>query len=181
MKKFVLIMIISMIAISGISAEADLIVKPFAGISLGSEDALRGGGGGVHVQYNVLGTGIHLGTWAAVNYDIWYSNASLPVALTLGKDFYILAGTTFDLSTATNPATLTATAPAGFFNTFGLGFNTPLIPFSDSMILGANAELVYTNYVAESTGDDVGDAFGALAGLIANIKLFASINLAFLF
>ncbi len=181
MKKIVILIIIALITVSAVSAEGDLRIKPFAGLTLGSENALRGGAIGAHIQYNLLGIGIHLGAWTAVNYDTWYQNASLPVTLTLGKDFYLMAGTTVDLSEASNPLTQVAANPAGFFNTFGLGLNIDLIPFSESMILGANGELLYTNYVSESTGDDIGDAFGMLAGLIANIKLFASVNLSFIF
>ena len=179
MKKILIISLLALVSFAAFAEEDSLVIRPAAGVAVGSEDWFRGFVLGAHVQYNFLGTGIHIGAWTNVNYDLWYSNVSLPLALTIGfgKDFYLLAGTTIDLTEPKNPLTETVADPVGTLNTFGLGIHWELFPIGDLLRFGIVSELVYTNYVAESTGNALEDSLGGLVGILANIKVNAMASL----
>lgn len=134
MKRLTVLLLALLVSVSfAFSQDNSFVFRPTVGVTLGSKNALRGAIAEAHLQYNLLGTGLHLGLETSFQYDAWYGNMSLPVASTFGfgKDFYLIAGTTFDLTQATNPLMDDLDAEVGsFFNTFGLGthFAVFLVP-----------------------------------------------------
>lgn len=156
-------------------------LRPAVGVTLGSSDYFRGAALGAHFQYNLLGIGLHLGAWTNASLDIFYENISLPIALSLGfgKDFYVLAGTTVDLSEAKNPVTGSSSKVAGFFNTFGLGLHIPIVPLGESLTLGAVIDATYTLRDSTTGESEVSDALGMLGDILAGIKVNAMVSLEF--
>lgn len=182
MKRTLLILVFSVVLTGGVFSQ-NFVMRSTTGLVLGSDDVFRGVGLGLQAQYNVFGTGIHLGVWSTINYDLWYGNLSLPVALSLGfgKNLYLLAGTTIDITPATDLVTQTRTTPQGFLNTFGIGVHLPLLAITEQMVFGTVAEITYTHYTADSTGIGLLDGLGMLGALFANFKANAMVSFEILF
>ena len=169
MKKiaFCVLLVFIVMPFTAVAAEeGNFIIRPFAGVTLGSENWLRGAGAGVQAKFKLAF--LYPGAQAAIEYDAGFAVVELPifVVLGLGRDFWFMGGWTIPFGTPTLLGAAGVIYELG--PTFGLGFNW--FPLD----LGPGTLKPYTeiSYVVAnpSAGDPLIEGLGFLAGILLGLK-----------
>ncbi|KGE73342.1 hypothetical protein [Spirochaeta lutea] len=177
MKKRAVLMLLSILVLGAAGAES-VSLRAATGAVLGTGDVFRGLGIELHGQYNVLGTGIHLGIWSNIHADFWTEQIAIPLGLTLGfgKNVYILAGTTLGSTPVFDLLKSPETVVTDILNTYGLGVHLPLLPLGDSMVFGSLNEIVFTLPRLNPDDQDTVNPFASLEAFAMGLKGYVMVS-----